>query len=177
MTSGPANLTSIEALRSFRVALLQFAEDAENALTALELEGRRPGEWMEHDRAVFWPREEQRASQALAEAKIALERCELTTSSEDRRFCYDERKAVEKARLRLRTAEEKVQAVKRWRSVIRKESEDFLAQAAKLKRYLETDFERALAAVTRMIESLEKYSERSSAPPAVDQLPPAENAP
>ena len=45
--------------------------------------------------------------------------CEVRISGEDARYCYDERKALEKAKRRLQLAEEKVQATRRWRAADR----------------------------------------------------------
>src|SRR4029079_5162943 len=112
-----ANVTSIHAIRLVRLALQQFQMDAQNALMQLELEGRRPVSWIENDRAPYWDREVRKASDAQTEARVALERAELTTSAEEHKYAYDERKLLEKAKKRLRLCEEKVQKVKRWRSV------------------------------------------------------------
>jgi hypothetical protein len=160
-----ANVTSIDAIRMVRLALQQFQMDAQNALMQLELEGRRPVAWIENDRAPYWDREVRKASDAQAEARIALEKAEVTTSAEEHKYAYDERKALEKAKRRLRLCEEKVQKVKRWRSVIHKESETFESQVAKLKRYLEHDLVQAVAALGRMAEALDKYTQLQTAAP------------
>src|SRR5437870_6319966 len=151
-----ANVTSIDAIRLVRLALQQFQSEAENALMQLELEGRRPVAWIDNDRAPYWDREVRKASDGLSEARVALERAETTTSAEETKYAYDERKALEKAKRRLRLCEEKVQKVKRWRSVIHKETETFQSQVAKLKRYLEHDVVQAVAALGRMADALDK---------------------
>lgn len=166
-----ANVTSIEAIRQVRVALQQFQLDAQNALMQLELEGRRPVAWIENDRAPYWSRELRKASDQQSEARIALERAEVTTSAEEHKYAYDERKALEKAKRRLRLCEEKVQKVKRCRSVIHKESETFESQVAKLKRYLEHDMVQAVAALGRMAEALDKYTRLESTNSAAETNP------
>jgi hypothetical protein len=93
-----------------------------------------------------------------------LERAETTTSAEETKYAYDERKALEKAKRRLRLCEEKVQKVKRWRSVIHKETEVFQSQVAKLKRYMEHDLLQAIAALGRMADALDKYARLETAP-------------
>ena len=163
--SSTANVTSVEALSSFRAALLRFAEDAEAALVALDLEGRRPVDWVEDDRTRYWPQQARRASDNVSEAKLALERCELRVSGEDTRYCYDERKALEKAKRRLLLAEAKIQAVRRWRGQMHKEFEEFQVQIARFRRYLESDLPRAVAAVERMAGSLGKYVEAGTPQP------------
>lgn len=168
-----ANVTSIDAIRLIRLALQQFQSDAGSALMQLELEGRRPVAWIDGDRAPYWDREVRKASDRLSEARIALERAEVTTSAEETKYAYDERKALEKAKRRLRLCEEKVQKVKRWRSVIHKETEVFQAQIAKLQRYLEHDLTQSIAALGRMAESLDRYTRLEAAGPSEAAANPA----
>jgi hypothetical protein len=164
VVSSTAQITSLDALRQFRAALVQFAADVEAALVTLELEARRPVEWIENDRSRYWPQQARKASDLVSEARLALERCEVRISGGDARYCYDERKALEKAKRRLRLAEEKTQATRRWRIQMHKESEEFQVQIAKLKRYLESDLVRAFAALDRMSAALNRYAEQSGEP-------------
>jgi hypothetical protein len=155
-----ANITSIEALRMLKAALVQFDEEVHAGIVALELEARRPVEWVEHDRRQYWPREVRKASDVVSEARLALQRCELTISGEDNRSCYDERKALQKAKKRLEKCEEKVRAVRQWTPKIRKEVEEFEVQTAKLLQYLESQFVQAPAALERMAAALDRYVEQ-----------------
>lgn len=157
-----ANITSIEAVRVLRTGLTQFSKEVADALVALELEGRRPLDWIEHDRTRYWPAEVQKASNEVSEARLTLQKCELTIDGDETKYCYDERKLLEKAKRRLRLAEEKVQAVKRWRMRIRKEVEEFQVQIAKLRGYLDSDLVRAIGTLSRMAEALDKYTQQTS---------------
>jgi hypothetical protein len=164
MPGQTANLTSLDALRNFRAALVKFASDVEAALVTLELEARRPVEWIEDDRSRYWPQQARKASDLVSEARLALERREVRISGEDARYCYDERKALEKAKRRLQFAEEKTQATRRWRAQMHKETEEFDVQIAKLKRYLESDLVRAIATLDRMSAALDRYVEPGRRP-------------
>lgn len=159
-----ANVTSIDAIRLVRLALQTFQTEAENALMQLELEGRRPSAWID-ERGNYWVREARKASDKQSECRTALERAEMTTSAEESKYAYDERKALEKAKKRLRLCEEKIQKVKRWRSIIHKEVEEFESQVAKLERFLEHDLVQAIALLGRMAESLDKYVQLQNATP------------
>ncbi len=157
--SSTANVTSVEALRGLRAALVKFGEEVEAALVALDLEGRRPVEWVEMDRARYWPQQGRKAADRLSEARLTLERCEVRISGEDTKYCYDERKLVEKAKRRLELTEEKTQATKRWKVEMRKHHEEFQVQIAKARQYLESDLPRAIAALDRKLEALGRYAE------------------
>ena len=157
-----ANITSIEALRLLKAALVTFDEEVQAALVALEMEARRPVDWIEHDRRPYWPREVRKASDVLSEARLALQRCELTISGDEARSCYDERKALQKAKKRLEKCDEKVRAVRQWGPRIRKEVEEFEVQTAKLKQFLESEFCKAPAALERMAAALDRYTQQSA---------------
>jgi hypothetical protein len=162
MAADAANITSLDALKTLRTALARFAAEVEAALVALELEGRRPVEWVEVDRTQYWPQQARRAADVVNEARQALARCEQRINGEDARYCYDERKALEKAKRRLQLTEEKIQAVRRWRMQIRKEFEEFSVQIAKSRRFLETDVVHALSALERMSAALDRYVQQSA---------------
>jgi hypothetical protein len=157
-----ANITSIDAVAGLKAALVQFDAEVHDALVQLMLQARRSLDWIEHDRAQYWPREVRKATDVVSEAQLALRRCESTVSGE-RPSCYDERKALEKAKRRLERAETAVAAVRRWRLEIRKELEAQEVQSAKLQHYLETDLVRGVASLARMSEALAQYAEAGGA--------------
>jgi hypothetical protein len=168
--SGSAKITSTDAVRVFRRALEKYDFDVRDTLTQLDLELRRVIDWIEHDRASYWPRAMRNASDALLEAKNNLARAEAALRAEDKRACYEEKAAVEKAKLRLRTAEHKARAVRKWRIVIKHEVDEFLGQMAKLNNHLDTEFPRALASLERMAAALDKYTD-ATAPRDSDAAP------
>jgi len=164
MAGRSANLTSTDAIAAMRASLVVFEEGIHEALTMLELEVRRPVDWIENDRGHYWPREVNKASDRLSEARIALERCELTISEDTRKSCIDEKKAFERAKRRLRTSEAKVIAVRKWKVQIAKEVEEFKVSLSKVKRYLETDFLVTKGALEKIASSIERYLDRAGAP-------------
>jgi len=154
-----AHLTSTEAVKALRAALLQFAEEAQHALTALQIEAQRPIEWIEHDRTLYWPREMRKASDRLAEARLELQRCETTISGEDRRGCIQEKKQLQEAKARLELTEERIRTVRRWKLEMKKAVEEFAVQLARVQRYLENDIPIAASELLRMIQALEAYTQ------------------
>jgi hypothetical protein len=156
-----ANITSIDALHNVKAALVQFCADVEASLVSMELEARRPVEWIEGDRARYWPQQARRASDQVQEARQALARCEVRVSSEDRPSCYDEKKALDKAKRRLQLTEDKSRTVRRWSSEMQKATEDFATEVARLRNYLETDVVKAIAAAERMSAALDRYVEQT----------------
>ncbi len=160
--SEQAKVTSTEVLRSFKFALSEFDADSRDAITHLKLELRRVLAWIEQDRARYWPREVHRASDAVAIARNDLERCEMALREEDKRSCYEQKLALERAKRRLRLAEKKVRAVRRWRVEMQRQADNFEGRLAKLGNYLDADLPRAVAALERMITALDKYTDRAA---------------
>jgi len=160
--TGPANITSTEVVRNLKVALGEFEDDARDGVTQLLLELRRAVDWIEHDRARYWPREVQRASDAVVVARNDLERCEMALRSEDKRSCYEQKLALDRAKRRLRLAEEKVRAVRRWRVVLQRQADNFQGRLAKMTNYLDSDLPRSVAALDRMMSALDKYTEKAA---------------
>ena len=165
MPAQSAHVTSLDAPRQFRAALVRFIAEVEAALMTLELEAHRPLEWIEADRPRYWRQEARKASDAVGEARVALERCQVQICNEDTKYCYDERKALEKAKRRLQVAEQKVQAARRWRIELQKAVEDLQVQLARTKHYLESDLAKAVAALDRITAALEQYTEQNNPQP------------
>ena len=155
-----ANVTSIDVLAEFKAAIEQYAADGRDTLTTLLLELRRAIEWIENDRTKYWPREVRRAADAVHEARNNLERCQLSIRPDEAPPCYEQKQALELAKRRLRTAEEKVDIVRGWRVKLHHESDEFKGQLGKMNHCLESDLARAVANLDRMMMALDKYAER-----------------
>ena len=153
-----ANVSSIDALRDLRVALLQFGGDAKEAVIMLTLESRKAIQWLLYDRTRYWPDQLRKAQERVVHARNDLERCQLRYGSEDMPSCFDQKKALEKAKRRLKVCEEKVKAVKKWINVVRHELEEFDGELSKITSWAEADLPRAVALLERMVRSLDKYA-------------------
>lgn len=153
-----ANVKSLDAVRNFRGALAKFEEGARDGLTLLELEVRRAVDWIEQDRRRYWPSQAKQASDELAEARHALELCKLKYSANETPSCQQEKKAVERAKQRLRLCEEKIQQVKHWIRAVRQELNEFEGQMSQMTTTLDADLPRAMATLGRMLAALDKYS-------------------
>jgi hypothetical protein len=153
-----ANVTSIDAMRQMRTALLRFDDESRQALTLLSLEVRRAIDWIEVDRMQYWPVQVRRAGEAVIQARNDLERCQLKYGSEEAPPCYEQKKGLERAKRRARLCDEKLRATKRWVRSIRQELSEFDGQMAKMNNCLDSDLPRAVAALERMIGALDEYT-------------------
>ncbi len=164
MSGSSANVRSIDVIRRFRTAIAEYDHEMREALEMLLLECRKATEWIEGDRASYWPRAVRSASDRLIEAKNQLEQCQLAARPEDRRSCIDEKKNVEKAKRRLQYCEDKLRLVKQWQTKIRQEADEFHSGIIKLRTHLELDMPSALALLERYVIALEKYTAMGGPP-------------
>jgi hypothetical protein len=154
-----AQITSFDALTAFRGGILEFDEAAQAALESLVLEARKAVEWIEHDRAQYWPAQVRHASDALVQARADLARCEVAIRPDERNPCTEQKKRLAHCKQRLRYCERKVEAVKHWRRILNHECTEFLGRVNKLSGFLEMELPNAVATLERLIRALEDYAQ------------------
>lgn len=157
-----ADVNSIDSLRRFRIALQQYGETVQDVVATLQCELQRAVDWFEQDRMSYWPAETRKASDKLVEALNQLEMKQLAVDRSDSPSCYDEKKAVERAKRRLRYAEEKVERTRYWLRVVKHEVDEFKGLLAKLGHLSESDLPRAVAALERMTHALDRYAKSTT---------------
>jgi len=168
--SRSAKVTSIDAIAEFKVAVHKFADELRDAVTTLQLESARAMDWIENDRATYWPRETKRAGERLNEARNNLERARTSARPDDARPCYQEKKEVALAEWRLRYCEDQIAIVRAWRRKLQHETEEFRGKMGRLNQIADVD--RGIAALERILRALDRYAERAVSPKAFDSTQP-----
>lgn len=153
-----AEVRSVDALHQFRLALVEYEDNILESVTLLELEMRKALDWIEHDRSSYWPEQVRRSSDKLTERRNDLERCEMAIRAEDRKSCMVERKALDRAKQRLRLCEQKVNVVKKWRVELSQQGAQMSGRLARLRDVIERDVPNAIATLGRLITALEQYA-------------------
>lgn len=157
-----ANVQSLAAMRDFRVHMLEFQTVGMDVLAALQQQILGFMDWLEHDRPNFWKQYMLQSFDVIAQARSDLERCQMRTVAGHKPTCYEEKLALQAAKKRLETAQEKVEAVRRWCAFCEHEVEEHEGRRASLQRYLEAEFERSMATLLRMISAVEAYADIES---------------
>ena len=157
-----AHVKSIESLRHFRQVLKNYQDALQHSLESLSLESHKAMNWIEHDRARYWPRAAKEANDRLAEARNDLLRCKMAAMEGQRKSCQEEKDAVTFWVRRQRHCESQVKVVRQWRQRMRQESDEFGTKLARLSHYVENDLPKAIASLDRMIAALEKYAQPSA---------------
>lgn len=176
-------VTSIDVVERFAAALKVFEDDAKGALDAVDMEVRKALHWIGHEQKEYWTQRVRRGSDEVHLARQELERKLMLHPGDDRPGCHDERLALEAAKRRLRIAQEKVDAVRRWSHRAEQEVNEYIGAVSQLRRWMEHELPRAQADLARMARALEDYvalGAAAEAPLAEDlaaligQAPPAE---
>jgi hypothetical protein len=153
-----ARVTSIGVLQTTAAALQRFRGEAAGVLDDLEVEVRRALEWIHHDRKDYWAQELRRSQEAVSEARDQLQQARISRRIVGHEpACVDQQRAFDRAKRRLETAEQKVQAVKQWTLAIDRAVDEFQRSRVQFATWLDTDLLRAVAALDRMSQSLESY--------------------
>src|SRR4051794_14313106 len=113
-----ANVRSVDAIKRFKVALINYAEEARNALSSAEMEIRQVRNWLERDQLTFWQSQVKRNQEKLAMARTELNRRRLSQANSDAISDSEQKEAVREGQRRLREAEEKIELIKRWIPVL-----------------------------------------------------------
>src|SRR5687768_6653398 len=109
----PARVTSLDLLRDFRAALAGFRAQAQDALTANDLDVRRATDWLA-ERRQFWQRQVRELRDEVTQAKTELSRRQLVLPGERVPDCSQQLKALRLAQQRLEHAEGQVERTRRW---------------------------------------------------------------
>ena len=153
-----ANVQSIEAIRDFRNDLQEYNDAIRHAIDMLTSELVRAIDYFESDRAAYWPAQARRASDKVAEARVNLERCQITTRPGEGPSCYEEKKALQRAKERLVYADERVKATRKWIVIVRKEVDEFRTKLAQVRFLNESELPRSIALLDRLAARLERYA-------------------
>jgi hypothetical protein len=155
---GPAYVNSISAIQEFRKALVMYVAESRQGVATLETEIRRAFDWIAVDRAQHWRHEIRRASEAVARAKDELHNARTFKSIGDYTpSCVDERKALQRAEERLKMAEGKAEAVRKWTRSLQHELNEFAGRMAQFAAVLEIDLPKAMATLDRVLSALDDY--------------------
>jgi hypothetical protein len=160
--SESANVQSIEAIRDFEGALMKFYDVASRSTSNMQQQSQKMLQWLELDRPVFWKRQVELSHQRLAEARGRLTQCMMRRTGDFKPSCFDEKKAMAKAKNDLEFARGQIQVVKKWSVKARRESEEFSGRQAQLSRLLEGDVPRMCALLQRIVSKLETYASITS---------------
>lgn len=178
-----ADVKSIEALHFFRASVLKFQENARQCISALELQLLKIMGWLERDRPNFWKREIEKCYREMGEARVRLHKCKMRRIGDFKPTCFEERKALDKAKHDLEFAQKQIPVVKYWNVCASHEANEYHGRASQLTQMVERDIPELLALMSQAIDRLESYNNvqvpgaaQPGLPDPVDEKEPPEPA-
>ncbi|HEX4645014.1 MAG TPA: hypothetical protein VH598_05340, partial [Verrucomicrobiae bacterium] len=166
-----ANVTSVDALKSFRANLIVYQAKARPTLEEVNSEVVRVRVWLETDQRSRWEAEVRRRKKRLEEAQQAVFSANMSTLRE---VTVAEQLAVQKAKRALEEAEGKLKILKQWAREFESRVEPLVKQLEKLHTVLSNDIPKAVAYLAQSANTLEEYAGLTPAV-APDQNPPPGN--
>jgi hypothetical protein len=161
----PANVHSLEAIDTLRMALASFIDHVSDALIELDAEMRRMLEWLEHDRPKYWKSQVRLSMDQVHEAKQALQRCLMFPLADERPSCSEERAALQRAQARQAYCEQKAERVRHWQHAVERELFEYRGRIAQLVRLIEVDVPQAIGVLHKIVRHLEEYQSVRAADP------------
>ena len=153
-----ARVDSIDSLRSFRVALIKFGEEANTALASAEAEMQRVMGWLERDQLSFWQFQLRKRQEGLSRAQEALRQKKLFPDAAGRfPTPIEEEKAVRKWKAAVEEAETKLAACKKYARLLQREIMNYKGGVNRFATAVQSQLPAAVARLDRMVGKLEAY--------------------
>jgi hypothetical protein len=165
--SDSARIHNLEALKDARHALAEFREQVSASLASVDADIQKVAQWLKVERPTHWKLELRRRQEEVQKARAEIMRKRTVAAPEPAGVSLEERR-LERSRLRLEEAKRKLDKVRRWVPVWEREAMLYKSSTRSLTQALHADIPRAMAALAKMMESLEQYAD---VPPPQEPLP------
>jgi predicted nucleic acid-binding Zn-ribbon protein len=150
-----AQVTSVEAIESFRASLMVFLSKVRPTLEEVSDEVLRLQFWLQNDQRRHWETELRRRSLKLEEARQELFNTALSHLQEASALQH---MAVQRAQRAVREAEEKLDLLKKWGRALEDRTAPMVKQVEEFHGFLTIDLGRAVAQLAQIVRVLEAYA-------------------
>ena len=163
MAFGGADIESMDVLKDFRTRFLAFENLCRNALMGIDGDVKQTQEWLGSQQIPFLERLSRKCEEAVNKAQSDLSEAKWRESHAGAKSSgIDERKALEKAKRRKEETEAKLDAARRWRTVMQQSIGKMSAPCNVLSNLLAHMTPLAVARLDKMLDSLEDYFRTAS---------------
>jgi hypothetical protein len=162
-----AKVTSIEAIDAFKASLIVYLEKAGCVLDDVSDDVLRTRIWLQTDRQLHWKNQTRQRTRELSQAEQELLTARLSGLPE---AIKARQMAVNKARLALREAEERLACVKQWMRQFETQVESRAKVVTQLRHSLAHDMRKAVAFLEGAAATLAAYADVAPPPPLTPQV-------
>ena len=150
-----ANVTSTEAIESFRASLIAYLSKMRPILEDGADEVSRTRQWLQMDRRIHWENQVRRRAKALEQAQQAVFSARLSNLRET---TTAEQTAVLRAKRSLNQAEEKLRVIKRWTLEFDNRVDPLVKQLESLRTLLANTLPKAAISLAQLVKTLDAYA-------------------
>ena len=150
-----AQITSVEALETFRARLIVFLGQARPVLEEVGNEMSRTRLWLQNEQRMFWQTELRRRERRLEEAKQELFTATLASLQTGNAPLL--KMTVQRAQHAVHDAEAKLKLLKRWDTELDHRAAPLMRQTEQLQGFLAADMARATAYLDQVLKALDAY--------------------
>ena len=151
-----AQVTSFEAVNSFRADLIVFLSRARAVLEEASDDVLRTRLWVQNDQRRLWEGETRVRGRKLEEARAELFNARLSQFQESTAL---QLMAVQRAERAAREAEAKLALLKKWGRDLENRTDPLVKQVTQLHGFLTIDMGRAVAYLVQVVKALEAYAD------------------
>jgi predicted nucleic acid-binding Zn-ribbon protein len=152
--AGQAQITSVEAIESFRAELVVYLAQMKPVLDEVTSEVLHTRSWLQDDRRRFWEQELRVRARRLEDARQELFNASISRMGEAKSF---QQMAVQKAQRNLQAVEDKLAVIKKWDRELDDRSAPLVKQMEQLHGFLGVEMARAVAYLDQALKALDAY--------------------
>jgi hypothetical protein len=150
-----AQVTSVEAVDSFRADLIVYLARARAVLEEASDDVLRTRLWVQNDQRRLWEQEARVRYRKLEESRAELFSAQLSKFHESTALCL---MAVQRAERANREVEAKMAVLKKWDREMENRTDPLVKQVTQFHGFLTTDMKRAVAYLEQVVKALEAYA-------------------
>jgi uncharacterized pyridoxal phosphate-containing UPF0001 family protein len=151
-----AQVSSVEAVESFRADLIVFQSRARVVLEEACDEVLRAKTWVQIDRRRYWIAEARRRGGKLEKARADLSSARLSQFNESTTLPM---MMVQRAERADREAKAKIAILKKWDRELENRTDPLLKQVTQLQWFMARDMGQAVAYLAKVVRTLEAYAD------------------
>ena len=150
-----AQVTSVEAIESFRAGLILFLSKVRPTLEEVSDEVLRLQSWLQNDQRRRWESELRRRVRQLEEAKQELFNATLSRLEQATALQH---MAVQRAQRAVREAEDKLDTLKKWERALEDRTAPLVKQLEEFHGFLTVDMGKAVTQLVQIVKALDAYA-------------------
>jgi len=151
-----AQVTSVEAIESFRASLIVFLSKVRLTLEEVSDEVMRLQFWLQNDQRRHWENELRQRGLKLEEAKREMFNTALSHLQQATALQH---MAVQRAQRAVRDAEEKLDTIKKWERGLEDRTAPMVKQIEEFHGFIIQEMGKALTQLVQIVKSLDAYAQ------------------